>query len=448
MQQRILTGITATGSPHLGNYAGAIRPAIAASSNPDAQSFFFLADLHGLIKCVDPRRIERSRIEVAAAWLAAGLDTDRVIFYQQSDVPEIAELHWILTCVAAKGLMNRAHAYKAAIDDNWLAGLDADAGITMGLFCYPILMAADILLFSANKVPVGRDQAQHLEMTRDLAQRFNQLYSRGTSLLTLPEATVSDLPLLPGLDGRKMSKSYNNTIPLFSGGVEGLRASVSRIVTDSRRPSEPKDPASNSIFTLYTAFASDERAEAFRAELVEGIGWGEAKSRLVEAIECELAPMRQRYQEFIEAPRRVEELLREGADKARAIAKPFLSDLRGAMGLGRLALPSSSLDSTRSESNPSDRPQVRKISLKTKPPVLRQYRDDQGSYHFKLVGAHGRVLILGGPFSRGLDAGTCITRLTQPDLDLSIVPEIELGPGVTLAEAQAGVQGWRFTRTQ
>jgi tryptophanyl-tRNA synthetase len=212
-KQRVLTGITTTGTPHLGNYVGAIRPAIAASERADVQSFYFLADFHALIKCHDPVLVHQSTREIAATWLALGLDTDNAIFYRQSDVPEIPELCWMLTCMAAKGLMNRAHAYKASVDANVAAGDDADFGITMGLYSYPILMAADILMFNANKVPVGKDQIQHIEMARDIAARFNHHYGEH---FVLPEALVDDdVAVLQGLDGRKMSKSYGNTIPLF-----------------------------------------------------------------------------------------------------------------------------------------------------------------------------------------------------------------------------------------
>lgn len=222
MNTRVLTGITTTGTPHLGNYAGAIRPAIQASTQPGVDAFFFLADYHALIKCDDPARVARSRLELAATWLAAGLDPERVTFYRQSDIPEITELCWLLTCVTPKGLMNRAHAYKASVDQNAAKGVEPDDGVTMGLFSYPVLMAADILLFNANQVPVGRDQVQHLEMARDIAQRFNHLYGR--EFFVLPEVVIAEeVATLPGLDGRKMSKSYNNTIPLFEGGAAGLR---------------------------------------------------------------------------------------------------------------------------------------------------------------------------------------------------------------------------------
>ena len=231
--QRFLTGITTTGTPHLGNFVGSIRPSVAASRLSGVQSFYFLADYHALIKCDDPARIQRSTLEIAASWLAAGLDPERVMFYRQSDIPEIPELTWLLTCVTGKGVLNRAHAYKASVDKNEAAGNDPDADVTAGLFMYPVLMGADILMFKAHKVPVGRDQIQHIEMARDMAQRFNYLYGEH---LVLPEAQIEEsVALLPGLDGRKMSKSYDNTIPLFTPR-EQLRKLIAGIVTDSRAP--------------------------------------------------------------------------------------------------------------------------------------------------------------------------------------------------------------------
>ena len=268
MTTRILTGITTTGTPHLGNYAGAIRPAIAASRDPQMDSFYFLADYHALIKCDDPARIQRSRLEIAATWLALGLDTDKATFYRQSDIPEIPELCWLLTCVAGKGLLNRAHAYKASVDKNVEPGEDPDAGVTMGLFSYPVLMAADILMFNAHKVPVGRDQIQHVEMARDIGQRFNHLFGNGKEFFTMPEALIEEsVATLPGLDGRKMSKSYDNTIPLFTSAKD-MKDAISRIVTDSRAPGEAKDPDNSHLFTLFQAFATSEQAEAFRSELL------------------------------------------------------------------------------------------------------------------------------------------------------------------------------------
>ncbi len=331
---RVLTGITTSGTPHLGNYVGAIRPAVAASRDPGVDAFYFLADYHALIKCDDPARIERSRLEIAASWLAAGLDPERVTFYRQSDIPEIPELTWLLTCVTAKGLMNRSHAYKAAVDANVAEQQDPDAGITMGLFSYPILMAADILMFNAHKVPVGRDQIQHIEMARDIGARFNHLFGRGTEFFVLPEAVIEEsVATLPGLDGRKMSKSYDNTIPLFEGGAKRLKETIARIVTDSKAPGEAKDPESSNLVTLYQAFASAQESAAFSAALIDGLGWGEAKQRLFERIERDIAPLRERYETLIAKPGEIEELLLVGAKKARVIAAPLLAELRAAVGL-------------------------------------------------------------------------------------------------------------------
>jgi tryptophanyl-tRNA synthetase len=337
MTQRVLTGITTSGTPHLGNYVGAIRPAIAASLEPGVESFFFLADYHALIKCDEPARIERSRLEIAATWLAAGLDTSRVTFYRQSDIVEIPELTWLLTCVTAKGLMNRSHAYKAAADANLAGGDDVDAGVTMGLFSYPILMAADILMFNAHRVPVGRDQVQHIEMARDIAQRFNHLFGAGRELFVLPEANIDErVAMLPGLDGRKMSKSYGNAIPLFEGGAQGLREAIARVVTDSRLPGEPKDADASQLVAIFDAFASDTERAALRADLQAGLGWGEAKQRVAERIERDLGPMRERYADLVAHPERIEETLIEGARKARAVAAPLLRELREAVGLRRM----------------------------------------------------------------------------------------------------------------
>ena len=268
---RFLTGITTTGTPHLGNFVGSIRPSVAASLRPGVQSFYFLADYHALIKCEDPVRIQRSTLEIAASWLASGLDPEKVTFYRQSDIPEIPELTWLLTCVAGKGILNRAHAYKAAVDKNRAEGEDDDAGVTAGLFMYPVLMAADILIFNAHKVPVGRDQVQHIEMARDFGQRFNHVY--GHDYFVLPEAAVDDdVATLPGLDGRKMSKSYNNTIPMFAPRNE-LKKLIAGILTDSRAPGEPKDTEGSALFQLYQAFASREQTAALAQAYADGIGW-------------------------------------------------------------------------------------------------------------------------------------------------------------------------------
>ena len=435
MNRRILTGITTTGTPHLGNYAGAIRPAIAASAAPDVESFFFLADYHGLIKCHDPTRIARSRIEVAAAWLAAGLDSERVFFYRQSDVPETLELNWLLTCVTSKGLMNRAHAYKAATEERNALGEELDAGITMGLYSYPILMAADILLFGAHQVPVGRDQIQHIEMTRDLAKRFNQLFAGGAELLTLPEAMVGEQPLLPGLDGRKMSKSYDNTLPLFEGGHAGLKAGVAKIVTDSRRPGEPKDPDSNAIAALYAAFSSAEQASVFRAELMDGLGWGEAKTRLVGQIESELGPMRSRYQDLIGDAKQLEEILQVGAHKARARARPLLEALRDAVGLR---------DFSHAQSGNPARGGTRSATERQTGRVgLRQYRDSNGQFFFKLLGPDDRTLLIGGPFASGAEAGRAIKALRSATGGVAGEDSLHPSDGLPMEDLLAGLRAWR-----
>ena len=330
----VLTGITTTGTPHLGNYVGAIRPAIAASRDREMTPYFFLADFHALIKCHEPDRVAESRREIAATWLALGLDTENAVFYRQSDVPEIPELTWLLTCVAAKGLMNRAHAYKAAVQENLDAGdRDPDAGINMGLYSYPILMAADILLFNANKVPVGRDQTQHIEMARDIGQRFNHIF--GDEFFTLPEAVVDDrVAVLNGLDGRKMSKSYNNTIPLFEPEKK-FRKLINKIKTNSLEPGEPKETEGCTLFQIYSAFASQSETEAMRQRYAEGIAWGEMKKELFEYLNEQLREPREEYLRLMADPGYVEGVLQEGAEKARAYASPFLQRLKAAAGLGR-----------------------------------------------------------------------------------------------------------------
>ncbi|MGC1550003.1 MAG: tryptophan--tRNA ligase [Rhodanobacter sp.] len=392
MQTRVLTGITTTGTPHLGNYVGAIRPAVATSRRADVDAFYFMADYHALIKSDDPARIERSRLEIAATWLAAGLDPQKVTLYRQSDIPEIPELTWFLTCVTAKGLLNRAHAYKASVDKNTEAGEDADAGVTAGLYMYPVLMAADILAFNAHKVPVGRDQIQHIEMARDIAQRFNHIYGR--EFFVLPEVVIEEqVATLPGLDGRKMSKSYDNTIPLFTGGQKHLRETIMRIVTDSRAPGEPKDPDSSSLFTIFHAFASETESAAFRQMLLDGIGWGEAKQVLFERVEADVAPMREHYDTLIAKPAVIEEILREGAKKARAIATPKLAELRDAIGL-RSSVSASPV--------PTSRPQS---TSKDKMPRFASFRDADGSFRFRLFSAEGEELLLSAAFTDPKAAG-------------------------------------------
>ncbi|CAO1660850.1 MULTISPECIES: tryptophan--tRNA ligase [Salinicola] len=333
-KRRVLTGITTTGTPHLGNYVGAIKPAIAESQNPDVQSYYFLADLHALIKAQDPQRVQQSRLEIAATWLALGLDTDNAIFYRQSDIHEIPELTWLLSCVCAKGLMNRAHAYKAAVADNEADGQsDADRGITMGLFGYPVLMAADILMFNAHKVPVGRDQTQHIEMARDMAGRFNHIYKG--DYFTLPEAIVDEkVEVLRGLDGRKMSKSYDNTIPLFASEKKLLKL-VRKIKTNSLEPGEPKDPDTCTLFQIYSAFATEEESLDMRRRYGEGIGWGDAKNEVFEYLNAHLREPRERYEALMNDPGYIEQVLVNGAERARAEANALMEKLRIAVGLGR-----------------------------------------------------------------------------------------------------------------
>jgi tryptophanyl-tRNA synthetase len=332
-KQRVLTGITTTGTPHLGNYVGAIRPAIAASRDQSKESFFFLADFHALIKCSDPQLIRQSSKEIAATWLALGLDTDRALFYRQSDIPEITELNWILCCNAAKGLMNRAHAYKAAVRVNEEAGEDPDFAITMGLYSYPVLMAADILMFNAEKIPVGRDQVQHVEMARDIAQRFNHNFA---NVFTLPEAVVDeDVAVLPGSDGRKMSKSYRNTIPLFLP-ENSLRKAINKIKTNLLEPGEPKDPSDSAVFQLWSAFASVPEIARMRREFENGIAWGEAKRQLFELVNQELVEARERYTRLMDDPGYIEDTLRRGALRAREHSSALIIKVREAVGISAI----------------------------------------------------------------------------------------------------------------
>lgn len=405
---RILTGITTTGTPHLGNYAGAIRPAILASQDANADSFYFLADYHALIKCDDPQRIQRSRMEIAATWLAGGLDVNRVTFYRQSDIPEIPELTWLLTCVAAKGLLNRAHAYKASVDKNLENGEDPDAGISMGLYSYPVLMAADILMFNAHKVPVGRDQIQHVEMARDIGQRFNHLFGKGKEFFTMPEAVIEEgVATLPGLDGRKMSKSYDNTIPLFTTAKD-MKDAISRIVTDSRAPGEAKDPDNSHLFTLYQAFATPEQEQQLRSELLDGLGWGEAKNRLFQLLDGQLGEARERYHQLMARPSDMEDLLLVGAKKARAVAGPFLQELREAVGLRSFVNQATEAASTKKKAVKAAR--------------FVSFREDDGSFRFRLLAADGEQLLLSRNFADGKAAGA-VTKQLQSGQALDVRSE-------------------------
>ena len=397
MTQRVLTGITPSGTPHLGNYAGAIRPAVRASTQPDTDAFFFLADYHALVKCEDPSRVARSRLEIAATWIAAGLDPNKVTFYRQSDIPEIPEFCWMLTCVTNKGLMNRAHAYKGAVDQNTAKGVEPDDGINMGLFSYPILMAADILLFSAHLVPVGRDQIQHLEMARDIAHRFNHLYGQGQTLLTPPYELIDDsVATLPGLDGRKMSKSYDNTIPLFEGGEKLLRSAINSIVTDSKLPGEPKKTEGSHLFELYKAFASAEQTAQFEHELHDGLGWGEAKKKLFDLVNEELSPMREIYNDLMANPDRLEDMLLDGAVKARRIATPMIQTLRAAVGLRS------------PQSMQVAQPKTHKE--KAKAVRVASFRGDEG-FQFRLFDAADHEVFLSVPFPDPKQAGQLSKKL-------------------------------------
>ena len=419
---RVLTGITTSGTPHLGNYVGAIRPAIAASRTSGVESFYFLADYHALIKIDEPARIQRSTLEIAATWIAAGLDPERVTFYRQSDIPEIPELTWLLTCVCGKGLLNRAHAYKASVDKNNAAGVDPDADVTAGLFMYPVLMAADILMFNAHKVPVGRDQIQHIEMARDMAQSFNHRYGEH---FVLPEAAIEEsVATLPGLDGRKMSKSYDNTIALFAPR-EQLRKQIAGIVTDSRAPGEPKDAQGSALFQIYQAFATPDETAALRQAYADGIAWAEAKQVLFERIDHEITPMRETYEALMRHPERLEDLLHAGAAKARAIATPFTSKLRHAVGLRDLRVQGGEKQT-----------KAAKVAL----PSFKQYREGDGQFYFKFVDAQGKLLLQSAGYASPKDAGQAIRALQQDDASLA---QFTPAPGVSPQDVAAALRQQR-----
>ncbi|GLS13521.1 tryptophan--tRNA ligase [Hydrogenophaga electricum] len=417
---RVLTGITTSGTPHLGNYVGAVRPTVRASRQPDTQNFYFLADYHALIKTSgDPARVQRSTLEIAATWLACGLDPEKVTFYRQSDIPEIPELTWLLTCVTGKGLLNRAHAYKASVDKNTAAGTEPDDGVTAGLFMYPVLMAADILMFNAHQVPVGRDQIQHIEMARDIAASFNHLYGEH---FTLPEAAIeANVATLPGLDGRKMSKSYDNTIPLFTPR-DTLRKLIMGIVTDSRAPGEPKSTEGSALFQLYQAFASAEETAALAQAYADGIAWGDAKQVLFERIDREIAPMRETYDALIRDPARIEKTLRQGAEKARTLATPFTARLRHAVGLRPLDTQAATPTTTK--------------AAKQALPVFKQYREKDGLFYFKLLDPKGELLLQSMGFDQPREAAQTMARLQregQPALT-------ELAPRIASSADPAAVQ--------
>jgi len=329
---KIITGIKPTGAPHVGNYLGMIRPALDLVAGGEV--LYFVADYHALTTVRDPAALRRRTREVAATWLALGLDPSASALYRQSDLPELCELMWLLACSTAKGLLNRAHAYKAAVAANRARGVDDDAGVRAGLFDYPVLMAADILIHRADAVPVGGDQAQHLEIARDIADAFNASYG---PVFNAPQALVDPaVKVVPGLDCRKMSKSYGNEIPLFAPPAD-VRRRVMSIVTDSRRPDEPKDPETDAIYGLFRHLAppDDVRAvaERYRAGGRAGLGYGEAKQLLLDVLEATFGPGRARYHELLEAPGAVESVLADGAERARASARPTLEAARAAVGL-------------------------------------------------------------------------------------------------------------------
>ena len=330
-EHRVLTGITTTGVPHLGNLVGAVLPAIKASEEEETTSFLFLADYHSLIKNSDSELRHKSSFDIAACWLACGLDPKKVIFYRQSDIPHIFELAWVLSCLASKGLLNRAHAYKAATTDNEAnKSKDIDKGINMGLFNYPILMAADILMFKADSVPVGQDQKQHIEMTRDIALKFNHHYG---DILTPPEAIIDEhTGVLPGIDGRKMSKSYNNTIPVFSE-EEALQKLIMKIKTNSLEPGEPKDSLDCNIFNIYKAISTKEKVNDLQKLYEKGIAWGEAKKILFEELYSFLRPFNNEYNKIIKDKSFVEKTLIEGSEKALSISEPIIREVRQAIGI-------------------------------------------------------------------------------------------------------------------
>ncbi len=391
---RVLTGIKPSGVPHLGNYVGAIRPTVRASRQPQVDSFLFLADYHAMVSTQDPGRLHRSTLEIAATWIACGLDPERVTFYRQSDIPEIPELTWFLACVCGKGLLNRAHAYKAMLDKNAAAGNEPDDGVSTGLFVYPVLMAADIIMFNAHQVPVGRDQVQHIEMARDMASSFNHLYGEH---FTLPEAVIEDsVATLPGLDGRKMSKSYDNVIPLFAPPAQ-LRKLIMGIVTDSKTPGEPKQTEGSALFQIYQAFATPDETAKLAQAYADGIAWGDAKQILFERIDREMAPMRATYDELMAHPARVEAILQAGAAKARASATPFMARLRHAVGLRPLQASAAQEPAAKAE--------------KTALPTFKQYREKDGLFYFKLADAKGRVLLQSTGLSSPKEAGAAIARL-------------------------------------
>ena len=369
-------------------------------------------------------RIPRSTLASAPSGRPPGLNPEKVTFYRQSDIPEIPELTWLLTCVTGKGLLNRAHAYKASVDKNTAAGREQDDGVTAGLFMYPVLMGADILMFKAHTVPVGRDQIQHIEMARDMAASFNHLYGEH---FVLPEAAIDDhVATLPGLDGRKMSKSYDNTIPLFSSRAQ-LQKLIGGILTDSRSPGEAKEVEGSALFQIYQAFATPEETEALRKAYADGIAWGDAKHLLLERVDQVIAPMRAQYEELIHNPARIEQTLLAGAERARALATPFIRELRSAVGLRSLVQASTAAKPAK--------------AAKTALPAFKQYREADGKFYFKLVAADGRLLLQSTGFDAPKEAGQAIAQLQKDSAALqTLAPRLAPVDGVDAAEVTAALQ--------
>ena len=324
-----LSGIKPTGTPHLGNYLGMIQPALALAKT--YRALYFIADYHGLTTVRDGKEFERMTYDVAAVWLALGMDPSEVVFFRQSDVPELFELTWILSCFTPKGLLNRAHAYKALSDQNEAAGRDLDAGINMGLYTYPVLMAADILLYGSHVVPVGEDQRQHIEIARDIATAFNNNYG---NILVIPEAVIQEtVAVIPGTDGRKRSKSYDNVIPIFAPASQ-VRKRVMSVVTDSRSPEEPKNPDECNVFNIYRFFATPEEVADMRQKYLRGgFGYGEVKQHLFEVLERKFGEARLRYEAYSKDRAFLDKMLLESGEKARSIGAPLMRKVRKAVGV-------------------------------------------------------------------------------------------------------------------
>ncbi|TSC57973.1 MAG: tryptophanyl-tRNA synthetase [Candidatus Peregrinibacteria bacterium Greene0416_19] len=318
---RVLSGMQPSGALHLGNYFGSMKPNLEMSAKAD-ESFYFVADLHALTSLQNAETLRQYRRDIVLDYLAAGFDPDRSIIFYQSDVPAHAELMWILSTVTPVGLLERAVSYKEKVEK----GIAASAG----LFTYPVLMAADILLYDANAVPVGKDQKQHLEMTRDIAIKFNNAYG---DTFVVPEPMIrEEVAVVPGTDGQKMSKSYGNTIPLF-GDEKAIKKAIMGIVTDSRGPTEPKNPESNTIFQIHRLFLSQSEQKALADEYRHGISYGDAKKKLMEAYLYTFGAMRLKRAELEKKKGYVEEVMADGAAKARAVAGKTMDRVRKAVGL-------------------------------------------------------------------------------------------------------------------